>query len=254
MAGLDGFINPETLDISLKAPNMAGVQTSMTYFMIGLIIVIIIAFLIYISTFNIDATIWHIANNRKVRNKDRAKKVVDKHTGATAYQFLWHKEVKLGEAPPEALELNSKGKWCIELYRLGRNQYRWRVNSLALERSEQGDKIRVFEDFLAFTDDDRRILIEQERKKAELHNLHGKDWKQNLPTIMAYSFMIVFVVIVFSFWNNIWQPLKEQQGMMLEQQKVTTEAMKTMQNLVVVARGGTPIYNQVSTVTNQTVT
>jgi hypothetical protein len=193
------------------------------------------------SLWNIKVTVWHVANERKLRKEDKGRILIDKPTGSTMLHLWNHKEKQFGEIPDEAIELNSKGKKCVEMYRLGRDQYRYRINSVGTETfmNREGKVVpSIYESYQPFTDNDRKILIESERKKAELHNLKGKTWLEHLPVIAVYGFIIIMVVVIFLFWNNIWQPLKEQQQMNYDQQKLVTQAMKEMQNLIIVTRGG----------------
>jgi hypothetical protein len=228
-----------------------------TKLLIGSSIALVIGVIIYwyyVSLWNYSVTIWHVVNNRMIKRVDRGRVMVDKHTGAEMMHFFSHKEKKFGKAPAEAIEVNSKGKKCVELYRLGKDQYLWRGNKILTEKvvDKNGmEKLKLFEEIQDFTDDDRRIIIEHERKKAELHNLRGKTWLEHLPVIAVYGFIIIMFVVIFLFWQNIWQPVKEQQALLLEQNKVMISAMKEMQNLIIVTRGGQIIPS--SNLMNETV-
>jgi hypothetical protein len=227
--------------------------TTVIMIIIGSVSLIAIGVLVWvIKQYNIKVTVWLLANNRCIKIDDKAWKRKDKKTGATYYHLWRLKEVKYGEAPPEAVEVNDKGTRCMEMYRLGQDQYAWRTNKIKKVNiiTKKDDKtgqdyedFEVIESFQPITDDDRMIIVQSVRIAEEIKNMGKKTWMEHLPQIIAFGFIAIVLIGMFAFWGQIWQPMREVHQQQLAQQQVILQSMQEQRALLAELRGFVQMIN-----------
>lgn len=142
--------------------------------------------------------IKELAKNRKIILFDRARDYKDRD--GVSWLKLWNEKDEqkryLPIPPSEAIELNKKGKKCIDLYRIPTGE--------VLYITDPTEDIYNSKTIQPLTTNQRQMLANNYRKAIERK---GKDWTEQLPVIFSMGALVIIVISLFIFWGDLARPL-----------------------------------------------
>lgn len=178
---------------------------------------------------------------RKILHSDVAKTFVD-DSGVIWWKLKREKNKDwklLLVPPPECVEIDVKGRKNVVVYRDNNGNVRFLEDNNLTLKDNKG--------FRPVDSEQRVVMVNQIRKARERG---GRDWKQNLPMFVGGLMLVILVVVVFVFMEDVAKPFikskelqVQQQELLLEQAKVLSDIRNDVQTLksnVVVGGGGAP--------------
>lgn len=166
--------------------------------------------------------IREIVNGRKIIRYDRAKDFVDDDKSAW-WRLKKERDplLKNLEVPSsECIELDNKGRKNVVLYRDSNGNSVFGADSTA--------DFSSIKDFNPVTSSDRVVMINQ-IKKAE--NRSKRDWKANLPMFVGGFMLLILVVVVFVFMEDVAKPFIESKELQITQQELLIEQTELLKDL-----------------------
>lgn len=158
---------------------------------------------------------------------DRAKEVKDK--SGNIMLLLRKKRERIPMPPKEAVDINQKGKWVIEAYRMSSGVYVY-GNTVQepkdIKEKHQGDVVDVFTPL----SDTKKIhwLNQIEQAKQD----EGLDKEKLLMTFGALAFVLIIVGMVFIMWGDIMQPTIDMAVEMKEITQTQAEITRMLQEVI----------------------
>lgn len=202
--------------------NVAGVMSSVyTFVWILLILTIvggIIALIIYILKYKHRVRIREIANNRIIIYDDKARDYKDKD-GITYWKLLKKRDT-LPLPQSEAIELTSKGKKCIEVYRTPTGEYVFIKDQVDL------NEVKPFQ---PLTTNQRQILVNQYKKA---YARRQKAWAEYVIPVASLGAIVLLVIMLMVFWGDLAQPLLDMGSKQMDIADKQTESVRMMQEII----------------------
>lgn len=188
----------------------------------------------HMSTFKHIIRIREIINGRKIIFDDRAKQ---KNIEGVDYWILQKKKERLNVPPPEAIDVNHKGKKVVEAYRSDTGEYFFIKDDGMdgnFEEDEFGNVI-VSKSLKPFSSTSKLILINQIKKANDKRQRGLKD--QIVP-IAAFTGIIIMVSMLVIFYGDMAAPLLQmadtQAGIQKDQHATTQLLQEIIQNKQVI--------------------
>ena len=188
------------------------------FLIVGLVLAgVLVYFFIYVTSYKHKIRIREIAGDRKLISDDKAREI--KKDGQIFWQLLKRK-IKIPVPPPEVMELDKKGRKCVEAYKLDTGEFIWvkDVNKpipeeiITIKNAEER-KAKIAEwtkenkgiaAFEPLTTAQRGMMINQ-IKTAQLKK--KKDWKELMLPIAGIGALIILVVSLMIFYADMAAPL-----------------------------------------------
>jgi len=210
MAAIDGI--PLNMDFSGLLNNV----------FLGIFIVVLVAVLgaggyyfLYVSSFKHKFRIREVINGRVIVRDTRAREYKDKD-GVSYWQLI--KGKKLIPLPPsEAIEIDWRGKKCVDA--------KITETGEVIYLTDKGAKISALE---PLTTNQRIILIEQIKKA---HEKKSKSWKDMLGQIVYVSALLILVVSLLIFYEDMGKPLLAAQDKQIALQTIYTEQLQILKEI-----------------------
>jgi len=176
---------------------MVAIETMNNFFtafwiILGMVLVVGAWFFIgVVSKFKYKVRIREIVNGRKVIIDDRARLV--KKDGLEYWQLMKLKD-KLPLPPPEVIDIDNKGKRVVEVYRTEKGEHFWVHDN------------HIVKDFQPITTEERAFLINSYKRSEERR---GKKWTEHLPMLAGLAALVLIVICLMVFYNDMAKPLLE---------------------------------------------
>ncbi len=156
---------------------------------------------------------------------DRAKEVKDKDGNLVLK--LRKKRVKIPMPPKEAVDINQKGKWVIEVYRLSSGVYQY-CNTVQNEKDlkETTKEINAFEPLT----DTKKIFYLNQIAKAKKDE--GLDKEKLFMTLGSLAFVLILVGIVIFGWADFMEPVQQTAVQMYEIAQTQAEITRMLQEMI----------------------
>ena len=158
---------------------------------------------------------------------DKAKEIKDK-SGNTML-FIRKKRERIPMPPKEAVDINQKGKWVIEVYRLPSGVYVY-GNTVQdpkdFKNKKSGDIIDVFVPL----SDTKKIHYLNQLAKAKKDE--GMDKEKILMTMGALAFCLLLIGIVVIGWGDFMEPVIETARQMNEIAQTQAEITRMLQEII----------------------
>ncbi len=190
---------------------------------IALVLAIVGGLLFYIfsmSKFKHKFRIKEVINGRKIVRDDRARDYKTKD-GVIYWRLLKRKE-NIPVPPPEAIELDSKGRKCVEAYRLETGEYIFikdvseviprKIIEIENEKKREEEIKKwakdktVIEAFQPLTTKQRLIMINQIKKAQERRTMK---WQDYILPVVGIGAVVILVVALMIFYGDMAKPLLE---------------------------------------------
>lgn len=184
-------------------------------------------------------TIKELVKGRKSIIHDRARDFKDKE-GVSWWKLQKEKNklLRLIPIPPSgAIELDKKGRKCIEAYRLETGEI------VYIEDRNTEQKIDL-EALQPLTTKQRLILINNIERAQKRR---GKTLLENLPMLVGIGAIVVLIIALLVFWGDLAKPVLEartQQIVMQELQKEQLEIIKDIKGGVQRIEGENELLQQ----------
>lgn len=256
---------------SIQQKVAGGIDTTFTVIIILLIVAIVIciaAIIIWRGKFKHKFRIKEVIQGRKIYYDDVARDYKDKQ-GVRWWRLLKQKE-NVEIPPPEAIEIDTKGKKCVEAYRLETGEYiyikdGWTSKEIPLNIQEVDEKlipadIKKIEDeetrkaritewritkkaqqIKAWAREEKALLTYQPLntnqrllliKQIEKANSRKKaSWKDHIVSITAFAALTIIIVSLFIFWGDIAKPAIQAHQERLSYQVVITEQLQLIKEI-----------------------
>jgi hypothetical protein len=196
------------------------------YVAIAAVVIAITWFIIDYMSYNIKVRVRVVAKGRKIIIDDRGKIVNDKEDGVR-YLRLHHRKHNLPLPTAEAIEVDSKGKYTIEVYYTDSEEYQYVVDEVKEDElqkngmypttklnkkgkqittgkyvylSDTTDNIQAFQ---PLTTNQRLILINQYKKAYARKTFK---WTEHIGTIASVSALVIIFICLLVFWEDITKP------------------------------------------------
>ena len=194
-----------------------------------------------------------VVNGRKIIIDDKAREFKDRD-GVMYWQLLRRNE-KIPVPPPEAIEIDNKGKKCVEAYRTETGEYvfaqdRGNIQEIPKQLlkikndAERKEKIeewkksnRVIDAFQPLTTKQRVILVNQIRKAQEKKT---KRWQDYILPIAGIGALVIITIALMVFYADMAKPLldmADKQNNYATIQKEQLQILKEIKNDIQVIGG-----------------
>ena len=201
-----------------------GIIETMLWGILVIIIVLIILVVIDFLTYKHNFRVRKLTSNRVIIFDVRAKITKDKN-GIEIFYIKGHGfNTKLPVPPPDAIEINNKGRFCIEAYYTEDGAFVYLKNT-DIKDAKEGS----IEGFEPLTTNQRSFLVDQATKSAQDK---GFDWKQNLPVIASGLVLIIIFVIALSFWGDVMQPVLDFAENQADIAQIQSDMMEKLQEII----------------------
>lgn len=205
----------------------AGVTQGVNWILLILLFIflaVIVFFIVQILTFKHKFRVRQVVNGRKIVIDDKAREYIDKEDKNTYWQLLKLKQ-KIPIPPPEAIDIDKKGKKVVEAYQNSTGEFSY-INDKA--------EVKSFEPLTT----NQRLLLINQIKKAQSRKTQS--WKENLPQMVFAGAVVIILVSMMVFWGDIAAPALSagsQMQTIAEQNKITAELLKEIKMDIQVIRG-----------------
>jgi len=169
------------------------------------------------SKFKYKVRIREIVNGRKVVVDDKARYV--KKDGLEYWKLMKLKD-KLPLPPPEVIDIDNKGRRVVEVYKTEKGEHFWIKDNHEIK------------DFQPIATEERAFLINTYKRSEERR---GKKWTEHLPMIAGLAALVLIVVCLMIFYNDMAKPLLEmgdKYNQNVEVQQKTLELLERIDNNV----------------------
>lgn len=200
---------------------MAALETMNTIFTAFWIIVGMVVlvggwfFLAVVSKFKYKVRVREIVNGRKIVIDDKARLI--KKDGLEYWKLMKLKDI-IPLPPPGAIDITDKGKRVVELYKNEKGEHFYIHDNVDIQ------------EFQPFTTEERDLLINS-IDRAEKRR--GKKWTEHLPLLAGLAALVLIVVCLMVFYNDMAKPLLEmgeKYNQNAEIQHKTLEILERMEN------------------------
>ena len=159
-------------------------------------------------TYNIRFRIRQITGSKKIIIDDWAKEV--KGANGVEHWRIKGKKINVPVPPPNAIEINNKGKMVVEAYLTAEGELKY------IE-----DKTQEVDSFQPLLSKDREFYINQMRKAEERRK---KGIIEYVPVIASGLVLVLVMGLMFAFWEDITDPMVKvsQQNAVISQENGKT--------------------------------
>ena len=213
-------------DVGLGNVNIGG-GVDQIFFVLQMVLLLVVAggviyYIMFIKQFKHKFRIKEVINGRKVIFDDKAREFKNSE-GVTWWQ-LYKKKIKMSMPPPEAIEIDNKGRKCVEAYRTEAGELIYALDKAkiqdvpkeVLQIKDIGEKEQalkkwreennVIDAYQPYTTKQRLIMI-SEHKKALMKKT--KKWQEYIMPIAGIAALTIIVVSLMIFYGDMGKPLLE---------------------------------------------
>lgn len=208
---------------------------------IGLIAVFVWS---YLGKFKHKFRVKEVINNRKIIIDDKAREFKDKD--GTPYWHLLKLKDKIPVPPPEAIEIDQKGKKCVEAYKTATGEFIFccdknQIKELPQEIKDIKDaeerKLRIkqwqkenntVDAFQPLSTNQRLILIKQVVKAQEKRT---KKWQDYIMPVVGAAALTVIVVALMVFYADMGKPLLQMADKINQNEQLHKDQLELMKEI-----------------------
>jgi len=183
-----------------QAVNSSAVNNIMVigfWVVLAFFLLIVFGILTYFLIMNLKykhfVVVRELSKDRKLIRYDKARDLVDDE--GVKYWKLKKLKHTIPMPPPEAVEITTKGKMFVEVYKTPNDQYYYLKDEAEFDPDDRS--------LQPITTNQRAALANQIRKKFN-RRLHK--WTEYIPQIASGLMIVIILVIVFAFWGQIMKP------------------------------------------------
>lgn len=184
---------------------------------IGLTLLVVVYFFYNSSLYKIKFNVKIITGSKKIWFYDKARVIKDKNGVVICWQLLRRRH-RVPIPPPQAIEINNKGKLVVTAYYTEEGEYIYSI--------DKNDSLRGID---PLTTDDREFFL-NELKKAETRK--GFKWQDHLMTMGALLFVLVIIVLSFVYWEDISKPAVQISENFEKAQQYNMETTKMLRDII----------------------
>lgn len=235
-------------DLGFGSFNVGGTIDTV-FFTIQIIILVLAAgaglyYFMFTKQFKHKFRLKEVTNGRKIIIDDKAREFKDAD-GVTWWQ-LYKLKTKFSTPPPEAIEIDSKGRKCVEAYRTENGEI-----IFALDRAkilDVPDKLlntkdlkkraelitqwrednRTIDAYQPYTTKQRLILISEHKKALSKKT---KKWQDYILPVVGISALTIIVVSLMLFYGDMAKPLLDMGDKYNANQKILTEQLQILKEI-----------------------
>jgi len=231
----------DDLGLGTFAPAISGgVDTAWTLIIVGGILLFVAGicwFFYWWTSYNIFYRIRELTGDKTRIIDEKAKRVKTKE-GIIKWKLRMRRDF-VPIAPAEAIHLTKKGKISVEAYYTPEHEYKY-INDVGEEKVEQKQKTydylvdkgitkNTVEGFQSLTTADREFYANEERLAQKYIK---KSWTDYILPIAGMLGIIIIVVCMFMFWEDITKPTLEAQKTNIEVMKIQVEMLTQIQEIM----------------------
>ena len=177
----------------------SGIINSIMYGMAGIValtVMIGVAFIVsHYSKYRIIFNVWEVIDDQKKFKRTSAAIRKCKDTQTNYYHLLSNKERIYGQAPPQARNVDGKGRELIEVYRIGPEEYIWRTDKISSELKD-GKISKLVHEFKPLNATQRGTIVNQMVIAESRRKKRALDFIMPIAGVMA---IIVLIAVVMLF-------------------------------------------------------
>jgi hypothetical protein len=170
-------------------------------------------FFAVISKFKYKVRVREIVNGRKIIIDDKARLI--KKDGLEYWKLMKLKDI-IPLPPPGAIDITNKGKRVVEVYKNDKGEHFY---------IEDNHEAREWQ---PLTTEERDLLINS-IDRAEKRR--GKKWTEHLPMIAGLAALVLIVVCLMVFYNDMAKPLLEMGDKYNQGQEIQLKIVEKLDNL-----------------------
>lgn len=212
--------------------------------------------------------IKEVISGRKIIFDDKAKDVII--DGITFWKLMKKKDV-ISVPPPDAIEISSKGKKCVECYKTETGEYIFskdiadikdvpeeisamedipeeisameegkgkeeRVFNWAIKEQEARDKrVEKWKKENRIIDSFQPFTTKQRlvlvNQLKKAEEKRKKDWKDMIPTIVSIGALLILVVSLMIFYADMGKPLLDMAGKQIEYEQIKLQQLEVLNQI-----------------------
>lgn len=186
-----------------------------------------------------------VVNGRMIVFDDKAREMKTKE-GLVQWQRKKNGH-RMDPPPPEAIEIDRKGRKCVEVYNIGGDRYVYAIDSgkaseLNIKKfdyikdpekrkkaqDEWCRKNNIIAAFEPYNSTQRTIMVTQHRKAIEKKR---KNWQELILPIAGLASLTILVISLMIFWGDMAEPLLQMADKLKGFQEVTTEQLEILRDI-----------------------
>lgn len=222
--------------------------------------IVLIVFFVFIRKFKHKFRIREVINGRKIIRDEKAREV--KSDDGVIYWQLLNSRVYVEIPPSEAIDVDFKGRKCVEAYRVETGEFVWAVDNAQMKEPpadlfskppkdvlkieeevvrEQGlkewrqkvlkewqKKNNIIAAFQPLTTKQRLIYINQIKKA---YARRTKPWQEYILPIVGIGALVILVVSLMIFWGDLAQPLLDMKNKQIQQDQIQQETLQIIKEI-----------------------
>lgn len=226
-----------------------GVDAAINLIWILLLLAVLGGFIFFLYTtslYKIRFRVRVVIHGRTIVMDDKAKEYKDKYGGI--YLKLFKLKDKIPMPPPEAVEVDHKGRKCVEAYKLAPDQYiyaqdkakvmsipdkitqieDWDKRQAAIEKWKKDNELV---DAFQPLDTNDRISITNQVTQAQLKKT--KKWQDYILPVVGIGACVIILVALMIFWGDLAKPVLDQGSQIAGWQKnmiIHAEILRDIKN------------------------
>lgn len=170
-------------------------------------------FFAVIAKFKYKVRVREIVNGRKIIFDDKARLV--KKDGQEYWKLMKLKDI-IPIPPANVIDIDNKGKRIVEVYRNTKGEHFW-----------VHDDIEVKE-FQPINTEERDFLINNIHRSEKRR---GKKWTEHLPVLAGLGALVILVVCLMIFYNDMAKPLLEMGDKYNQNQEIQQQIVNTLERI-----------------------
>jgi len=230
----------------VEVTNTVNLVWQVIMFALGLVIVILLVyFIIRTIQYKHRIIIREVARDRKLISYDKAREYTDRD-GITYWQFLKKRKIKIQVPPADAIEIDKKGRKCVQIYLLETGDVQFikdgglakkppkeiteikDISKRAKKLAEWKKENEVIEGFQPLPTNQRLILINQIEKA---HARRKKKWQDYIMPVAGLTALIIIVVSLMIFWGDMARPLLESMDKYNQNVEIQRQSLEIIQSI-----------------------
>lgn len=169
------------------------------YVFCGVVVIGFLGYFLWYKNFNKKVRVRIMTGTKKIIKDYWASEVM--RDGVRYWLLLWKWDL-LPVPPPNAIDVDNKGRMVVETHYTETGEYRYARDTYGTPTQKQKDT----DDFEPFTTNQRLSLINQIKKAYSKKKM---SWTEHIPALAGMLFIVIMLVVFFMYWEDIVKPGKE---------------------------------------------
>ncbi len=176
-------------------------------------------YMYFITQFKHKFRIRELVNGRTIIIDDKARNFKDKQ-GVEYWQLL-KRNKKVQIPPSEAIEIDFRGKKCVEAYKTETGEFVYLKDNGSIDKAE-ADAMQPL------TTKSRVILVNE---IAKAHMKRTKKWEDYIIPIAGISALVVIVISLMIFYGDMAKPLITMGGQLNAHAEIQTHQLEILREI-----------------------